>query len=267
MSSNAMISFAGDKRDATIVVLTAGGINPWMMINALQQTFPRMHVILEQPETKGTLLRRRIRHCGWLNAAGQLATMMVSRFGKRFAEGRIRSILQSHNLTAEPATDIPVFPVSSINDPRCLERIALLQPAVVVTISCRILSKATLAAIPCPVINLHSAINPRYRGQMGAYWALVEGDRENFGATVHLVDSGVDTGGTLYEIRTLPQPGDTMMTYPTLLTGVSVDIMRQAIEDALDGRLHPYAPGGPSKLRFNVPVWAWIYHGLTKGIW
>ncbi len=250
-----------------VVILTAGGTNPWMIINALHAGFADIRVIEEKPEAKSVLLARRIRRFGVVNAFGQMATMAISRFGKRFAEKRIRHIAESHGLSGAENPDIPVFHVDSLNGPACHQLLETLRPAVVLTISCRLLSRATLAAIPCPVINLHSAINPNYRGQMGCYWALVNGDRGNFGATVHLVDAGVDTGTILYQIRTAPEKGDTMLTYPALVTARSVDITRRAVADALAGTLKPGTTSGPSRLHFNVPVWTWLWHGLTKGIW
>ena len=133
---------------------------------------------------------------------------------------------------------------------------------------CRLLTPATLQALQCPVINFHAGINPAYRGQMGGYWALVERDRGNFGATVHLVDKGVDTGATLYEKRLKPSPSDTIATYPLLLTAASVDIAVSAIEDALSGSLAPQPPSpGKSVLRFPPTIWTWLWNGLTKRIW
>ncbi|MBB4066919.1 formyl transferase [Gellertiella hungarica] len=258
---------SGSVPSPTVLVLTSGGFNPNMLINGLFRSFPGLRVVEEQPESKSVLLKRRIRRFGYVNAAGQLATMVLSRFGKRFAEDRIQAIAREHGLSGERDPRVPVDHVESLNDAAAHALVARLKPAVVVTVSCRILSKATLAAIPCPVINLHSAINPAYRGQMGGYWALVSGDRDNFGSTIHLVDEGVDTGAVLHQVRTTPARGDSMWTYPALLTAISVDPMRQAVEDAIHGTLKPTQATGPSHLWFNVPIWTWLYHGLTKGIW
>lgn len=251
----------------TVLLLTAGGFNAWMVANRLADRFPGLRILQEQPESKKVLLLRRVRRFGWLNALGQIATMVLSRFGKRFTAPRMEEIARQHGLSGALDGRIPVDHVGSLNDPEVAARIAALKPSVVVTVSCRILSKATLAVIPCPVINLHSGINPAYRGQMGGYWSLVSGDAGNFGATVHLVDAGVDTGQILHQIRTTPAPADSMWTYPTLLTAISADAMVTAACDAIDGKLAPGEAAGPSRLWFNVPVWTWLRYGLTKGIW
>lgn len=250
-----------------IVVFTAGGTNPQLMINALSKRFADIHVIEEKPESKGEILKRRARRLGWFNALGQLATMIASRLYKKVAAKRANDIIAQYGLNADTNPAIPVIHVTSLNSDTCWKAVADLKPDVVFTISCRILSEKTLAAIPCPVINFHAGINPMYRGQMGGYWSLVENDAENFGATVHLVDKGVDTGGTLYEQRVEPAKADTMATYPLLLTAASTGIAIRAIEDALSKNLKPQTPSGKSALRFPPPVWVWLWHGIKRNIW
>jgi hypothetical protein len=247
--------------------MTAGGQSPQVMINALAAHFSDLHVIEEKPEAKGDILKRRARRLGWINALGQLATMIASRLGKRVATKRSDEIIGQYGLSSAPNPQIPLTEVSSLNSAECHALVTELGPAVVFSISCCLLSKATLAAMPCPVINFHAGINPAYRGQMGGYWSRIEKDTENFGGTVHLVDAGVDTGETLYEQRVKPQEKDTIATYPLLATAASTGIVVTAIEDALAGRLKPYRPGGRSVLRFPPPIWIWLYHGVTKNIW
>lgn len=254
----------GNKR---VVVMTAGGQNPTIVINALHARCPDLHVIEESPESKAEIWRRRARRLGVLQATGQLATMIAARLLRKTAQKRIDEICTSFHVDPNPNPRIPVHKVASINGADTLQRIADLKPAVILLVSTRLLSRKALAAMPCPVLNLHAGINPAYRGQMGGYWSLVEGDRENFGATVHLVDAGTDTGGTLYEVRTTPAQGDFISTYPMLLTAAALDIVSRAVGDALDGSLAPIMPAGPSHLRFPPALWTWISVGLTRRIW
>lgn len=255
------------KRRGRIVVVTGGGENPWIMINALAARFADITVIEEQPESKALFLRRRARKLGWPTALGQFATMIASRFGKRFTRKRAKQILATYKVSGTPDAAIPVKSVVSINDADAVGQVRALDPDVVFLISCRMLKAETLAAIPCPVLNFHAGINPAYRGLMGGYWARVNGDIDNFGATMHLVDAGVDTGGVLYQSRQKPAPSDTMHTYPLLQTAASTDIAITAIEDALDGNLRPIDVAGPSQQWYHPPIWTWMWNGLTRGIW
>jgi folate-dependent phosphoribosylglycinamide formyltransferase PurN len=250
-----------------IVVVTAGGDNPNIMINALAGRFDDVVVLREQPESKALFVKRRARKLGWPTALGQLATMIVSRYGKRFTIRRASEILRQYGVSAETNTSIPVHRIGSVNDAEGRAQLHALQPAVVFLISCRMLKPQTLAAIPCPIVNFHAGINPQYRGLMGGYWARVNDDSENFGATVHLVDKGVDTGGILYQSRQVPARADTMHTYPLLQTAASTGIAVRAIEDALAGSLRPTDIVAPSRQWYHPPIWAWLWNGLRRRIW
>ncbi len=255
------------RQSPTVMIMTAGGANPAIVINALAKRFPKLQIVVEQPEPKWAITQRRAARLGWIQALGQLATMIAARLLRSLAKRRIASILASAGLSPVIPPEVPVHHVASINDDRTRALVAELKPAAILLVSTRLMSSAALAAMPCPVINLHAGINPQYRGQMGGYWSLVEEDAGNFGATLHLVDQGTDTGGTLYEVRTLPDRGDFIATYPLLLTVSAIDITLQSVQDAVDGRLAPYEPEGPSVLRFPPPIWTWLANGIRRRIW
>ena len=65
-----------------------------------------------------------------------------------------------------------------------------------------------------------------------------------------------------------PSRGDTMHTYPLLLTAAGTEIAVRAVEDALAGRLQPQPPAGePSWQWYHPTVWRWLWTGVTRGIW
>lgn len=248
-------------------MVTAGGDNANIMINALAARFTNVAILQEEPESKALFVMRRARKLGWVMALGQLATMFVSRIGKRFTRRRAAEILRENDASAAPNRTVPVHRVDSINDADGHAMLQLLKPAVLFLISCRMLKPETLAAVNCPILNFHAGINPQYRGLMGGYWALANNDPENFGATVHLVDEGVDTGGILYQSRQTPRRADTIHTYPLLQTAASTDIAIRAVEDALAGKLRPIAIAAPSRQWYHPPVWTWFWNGLRHGRW
>ena len=179
--------------DKSIVVVTEGGPHIWAIVNALANRFGKITVILETPESKKALLTRRAAKQGWVTVAGQLGTMVLVRLGKRFFASRAARIAAENGLETDPQPRQAIIEVPSANSPEFLSSIEKLEPAVVLLAGCRLLSQKTLAAMPCPVLNYHAGITPGYRGMNGGYWALATGDAGNFGATVHLVDAGVDT--------------------------------------------------------------------------
>jgi folate-dependent phosphoribosylglycinamide formyltransferase PurN len=250
-----------------IVVITAGGFNPNIVINALAGRYANLAVIQEKPESKWTMVKRRAKIFGWLTAFGQLATMVLSRLGKTMVRRREQEIVRLYGVSGAHNPSIPVTHVPSVNHEDCLVAINALKPDVILSISCRILKADILAALACPAINFHAGINPAYRGLMGGYWALVSNDRANFGSTVHLLDPGVDTGAILYQQRMVPDHKDSMLTYPLLQTAASVEMILKAVDDALNGRLEVQMSQGPSRLWFNPPVWIYLWNGITRNIW
>lgn len=94
-----------------VIVMTAGGANPQVMINALKTHWPDLHIIEEQPESKKTILQRRAKRLGWLTAVGQLATMIASRLGKNVAARRTKNILATYGQSA--AVDPPIPSIMS----------------------------------------------------------------------------------------------------------------------------------------------------------
>ncbi|MGD9531193.1 phosphoribosylglycinamide formyltransferase [Pseudonocardia sp.] len=71
----------------------------------------------------------------------------------------------------------------------------------------KILGPAFLEGIGCPMINTHPALLPSFPGTHGVADALAYGVKVT-GATVHLVDAGVDTGPVLAQAPVLVAPGD-----------------------------------------------------------
>jgi methionyl-tRNA formyltransferase len=258
------------KRDATpqqIVVVTEGGPHIWAIVNAVSDRLGPVTVILETPESKAQLLRRRARRLGWLQVAGQVGTMVLTKLGKRFLAGRAEKIIAENGLETAPRAGQAIVQAPSANSPEFLQAIETAAPKVVLLAGCRMLTQKTLAAIPCPVINYHAGITPKYRGMNGGYWALASGDAENFGATVHLVDAGVDTGAVLYQARGRPETGDNLMLYPLRLAALSREICVSALEDALTERLRPVETDLPSRQWYHPPIWSYLWTGMMKGVW
>lgn len=250
-----------------IVVVTEGGPHIWAIVNALADKLGPVSIILESPESKKQLLLGRARRQGWISAVGQLATMVLTRLGKRFFAGHAARLIAQQKLQTEPKPGQTIFHVPSANAPECLQAIAEIQPGVVLLAGCRLLSRQTLAKMPCPVLNYHAGIAPKYRGMNGGYWALASSDAQNFGTTVHLVDAGVDTGGVLRQARGRPEPGDTISSYALRQAAFSREVCVEAVRDALAGKLATSDPGLPSKQWYHPTIWFYLWIGVKRGVW
>lgn len=260
MSENAIAGKGG------IVLLTAGGPLANIIANGLAARVGAITVIEEAPEPKGQVIRRRARLQGWLTALGQIGFGLAQRLLWPNS-ARIAAIWNAHGLDPSPPHSLTIHRVPSVNSPECQALLREIAPAVVAVYGTRILKRTTLDAVNAPFINYHAGINPKYRGQHPGYWALAEGDAENAGVTIHLVDEGVDTGSVLYQTRVTFAPEDTIASYQHLQAAHAIPLFARAIEDAKAGRLVPRAVDLPSRQYFPPTLWGYLATGLSRGVW
>jgi len=131
----------------------------------------------------------------------------------------------------------------------------------------RIISDDVLKCVNAVFINVHVGITPLYRGVHGAYWALVEGDHQACGVTVHVVDSGIDTGGIIEQALVRPTACDNFATYPVLQTVAALPLIERAVNAALTGNLRVRrAPEGKSKLWTHPTAGEYIWNRLRFGV-
>lgn len=250
-----------------IVALCADAPHAWIMINVLREKFGDFPVILEDGEPAKTFWKRRARILGPMTVASMQAARLPIKLTKRRTHDVINRMIDEQSLQPAMPKIENLIRVSSANDAEAIEALQRFNPTAVFVINCRMLKKKTLNAIKAPFINYHSGINPAYRGMFGGYFALANGEPEHFGATVHIVDEGVDTGDILYQSQVQAQPDDNFHTYIWRIAAGSRDIVMQAMDDAVNGTLTPYKVEMPSKQYYAPTFGGYIWNGLTKGVW
>ncbi|WP_257307444.1 formyl transferase [Geothrix campi] len=251
----------------SIVALTNGSPHSWIIINTVVARFGPITVLIEDPEPRWGLVRRRLKRHGPLALAGQIGFVVLRRFIAKRNQARLVEIIHEHGLDPSPHPDCEVVPIRSVNSPACREALARLCPDVVFVIGTGIIRAETLQAIRVPLMNCHFGITPKYRGQAGGYWALAKGDPDHAGVTVHLVDAGVDTGEVIYQARFSAGERDSFSTYFYLQAAAFRAITVKALEDALNGGLRPFKPSLPSEQFHHPTLWAYLRTGLSKGVW
>jgi len=250
-----------------VLFLTRGSDLGRIAARRLAEVFPDLKIVVEQPVERSTLLRGRIRRLGALHVAGQMAFMAFARALYVGSRRRIAAILEQHRLEPRWPEGCERIEVPSVNSPECLAAIERLKPRVILLLGTRIIGRKTLAAIKAPLINYHAGITPKYRGIHGGYWAKAEGDLENFGVTVHLVDPGIDTGAVLYQARLMPNAADNYAPFPYLQLATVLPLLEQAARDAIDGKLNPQSVNLPSQLWSHPTIWSYLKAGLRRGAW
>jgi methionyl-tRNA formyltransferase len=250
-----------------ITALTNGSPHSWVVLNALAAKFGPIHVLVEDPQPRGELIRRRMKKQGAFTVAGQIGFVFLQKLVARLSAARIREIIGTESIDPKPNPSCRITRVGSVNSEACRKALAESAPRVVVVFGTRIIGRETLNAIKLPLINFHSGINPAYRGQAGGYWALANGDPSNAGVTVHLVDAGVDTGEVLYQAPFTATRRDNFTTYFWLQAAAIRPLAVRAVGDALQGRLKPFRPPLPSRQWYHPTLWFYLWTGLTRGVW
>lgn len=109
--------------------------------------------------------------------------------------------------------------------------IDLWQPNLVVCAGfMRILPASTVRAFSPNLINLHPALLPLFPGAHAVREALAAGVTQT-GASVHIVDEGVDTGPVIAQIVVPLVPGDTEVTLHERIKIVERALIVQTVRD------------------------------------
>lgn len=251
--------------DQIVLVARQGGSTN-ILYHALAARF-HTRVIIEAPPSKWKLARWRAKRVGWIRVAGQLLfQFLVAAPQQRRSAMRRAAIVAGAGCSTAPPPTSQVSRTPSVNSMDCRSQIAALRPLAVVINGTRILSNDTLAAMRVPVLNTHAGITPKYRGVHGAYWALVNGDPDHCGVTVHLVDEGVDTGGILHQALIRPGPQDNFSTYPTLQMVAGSQLLCQAVQEVIAGTARVIEGPAESRRWYHPTLWEYGVNRITKGV-
>lgn len=252
----------------SIILLGGKGQSTNIMYNALQSSFEIEKVIIEVPVRRKQLIKKRIKKLGFRTVAGQVLFMGICvPILKYFSSGRRISILKKYNLDDRSIPPDLVVEVPSVNSFICIRQLKKINSKVIVVNGTRIISRKVLKKIPSIFLNTHVGITPKYRGVHGGYWALVNKDKNNCGVTVHLIDTGIDTGSILYQELISPSSQDNFTTYPLIQMGEGIPLMKKAINDVYNNAIQPQALKSKlSNLWYHPTIWFYLYNRVGRGI-
>jgi len=134
---------------------------------------------------------------------------------------------------------IPYHTVKDHNDIQSLIVLDKIRPDVIAFTGGGLIRKDVLSIPTIGVLNCHSGMLPHYRGMDVVEWALAEEQFDQVGQTLHLMDSGVDTGPILLQRRLELRPGDTIASIRTRLEARMPLLMLEGLRGLRDGTLKP----------------------------
>ncbi len=120
-----------------------------------------------------------------------------------------------------------------------VERIAALEPDVVIVVAFGIIIKTDLLELPrLGCVNIHASLLPRHRGVSPIQAAILAGDDVS-GCTSMRMDEGIDTGDILLMEKTDLLPGDTAGDLSDRLSGLGARLLIRTINGLMDGSVIP----------------------------
>lgn len=239
-----------------------------IVYNALSQEFEVTKVIIEERVSRYRFLKRRVRRLGIFTVIGQLLfRVMVVPSLKLSSRRRLLQLTEEFGLDNGTIDESKIIFIASVNAKETKALLKEANPDIVVVNGTRIIANEILDSIPARFINMHDGITPLYRGVHGAYWALVNGNQWACGVTVHVVDSGIDTGNVLQQGLIKPTNEDSFVTYPLLQLGAGIPLLKSAIRDLLADRIEfKPPPKGQSKLWSHPTLLQYLSHRLSHGV-
>jgi folate-dependent phosphoribosylglycinamide formyltransferase PurN len=159
---------------------------------------------------------------------------------------------------------------SGTNDAAELDAMQALRPDVVLVFGTGILQRELISRFDGRLINLHLGLSPYYRGAGTNFWPLVNREPEYVGATVHYLDSGIDTGPIIAHTRPEVRPSDGPHDIGNRAILAGVEALADAAEAHCRGALAsvPQASAGRLYLRrhFTADAVRRLYHQFETGM-
>lgn len=248
-------------------MLAGKGESTNILFNALISDYEIETVILEEAVPRKEFLQKRIKKLGIGKVMGQvLFQISIAKYLGLISSKRRKEILSSFSLAADKIPSQKIIPVRSVNSRECIFALKKINPEIIIVNGTRIISKEVLNCVPAKFINIHAGITPKYRNVHGAYWALVNNDPENCGVTVHLVDSGIDTGNIIYQQQITISDDDNFNTYPVLQLAAGIKLLKKALSDIFQNTVTINKNNLESRIWHHPTLWQYLYYRFVHNI-
>src|SRR5512133_3549715 len=134
---------------------------------------------------------------------------------------------------------IPTIQPEKLKEPEAQAALQEWAPdLIVVTAFGQILRKSVLALPRYGCVNVHASLLPRWRGAAPIQAAILNGDTHS-GATIMILDPGIDTGPILAQEAMEIRADDTAETLGQRLSEAGADLLIRTLPGYLDGTLQP----------------------------
>ena len=173
------------------------------MYACVASRFPDVHIVAVERRRRGGIARtfrryrRKVRRLGLLRSLEIFTSFPIRRALIRRDRSLIREMLLAIPRPAVDPDPAAAVRVPTANGPEAVDAITGLEPDVLIQSGAGILRSRIFSIARLGTLNIHHGIAPLIRGMSSIDWALLEQRPEWIGATIHMIDEGIDTGPVL----------------------------------------------------------------------
>lgn len=156
--------------------------------------------------------------------------------------------------------------VSDLNSGETLQILAEHETGCAIYTGGGILRPPLLERLPAGVFNVHSGPLPEVRGMNGVEWSIFLGLPPT--ATVHRIDSGIDTGPCYAMHAVAPEPGESLGQLRGRVELTGIRLLADILDDIIAGRLAPVrhrADTGRQYYEMAAPLKRMVEDRLLEG--
>jgi len=251
-----------------IIILAGDTKSTRYIYNGISTQINLEAVLLTKNASAKTILKKRVYRLGLLHVVNQiLFQVIVVRFLKLFSYQKVKKKIQELGLIDSFIPKKKIIHVGFVNSMKCIDIIKSINPDIIIVNGTAIIHKKVLECCSAIFINAHVGITPQYRGVHGGYWALRNRDVENFGVTIHKVDTGIDTGDIICQNTCSVSPKDNFLTYPLYQYALAIPLLIDVIMDIKNKKLKIINKDKrESKLYYHPTFTSYINGWLINGI-
>lgn len=226
-------------------ILTSNDIRHRYFVNALRR---RLHVVAVGYQDTGYIPAK--------TDADTVDPATAAIVAHHFDERR-RQELAFFGHDAEMLTDSPECGVRFL-DPKTLnsnDTVAFLRSREVNAVAIygtSLIKPPLLDAYAGRLINMHLGLSPYYRGTATNFYPLVNGEPQYVGATIHLIDAGIDSGPILHHARPDITADDLPHTVGCKAILAGIEKVIQSFKELQAGKLQPVPQWTPENPRLYL---------------
>lgn len=175
------------------------------------------------------------------------ASVITAHFEERDAS-EAKWFADHHSLALRRGVRLRTGSPGLVNDLDETGEMSALAPDVVLVFGTGLLGGEIIERFAGRIINLHLGLSPYYRGAGTNFWPLVNRQPEFVGATIHYLDSGIDTGAMVAHTRPTMNAADSPHDIGNKAIVAGAESLVRAARAHVAGTVNPVRQTGKGRL-------------------